>query len=79
MQKSPEAAAQAAELAPALLKVLADGLSKPVMRSDGLAALLALTLISAADSGARDGIVKDKVRAERGGPMPWGWSSRVYG
>ena len=65
LQRSPEAAAEAAELAPALLKVLADGISKPIMRSDGPAALLALSLIAAAHSGARASILKDKACPER--------------
>lgn len=63
LQSSPDAAAQAAELVQPLLKVLADGLSKPVMRGDGLAALLALSLIAAADSSARTAVSKEKARS----------------
>ncbi len=52
LQAAPALAQGAASLAPAVSPVLADALAKAAVRSEGVAALLALTSFAAADCGA---------------------------
>ena len=60
LRSQPEAAGQAVALASPLLKLLPDALSKPALRGDGVAAMLALSFIASADTATRAVIHADK-------------------
>jgi hypothetical protein len=62
LRTQQEAAQQAVELASPLLKLLPDAISKPAMRGDGVAAMLALSVIASANLPSRAGIHADKAR-----------------
>jgi hypothetical protein len=63
LRSCPEARAQAGGLAPALARVVKDGLAKPAQRADGLLALLAAAYVGAADGAARAELERERVWA----------------
>ena len=61
--RNSEIQAQAASLAGPLSRLVVEGTARMAMRADGLAALLAVALIAAADPGVDEVLEKEKVRA----------------
>lgn len=62
----PKARTQAGSLAAALGKVIKEGLAKPALRVDGLAALLSAAYVGAANSQARTELEREKVWLQPG-------------